>query len=212
MSKRAFCVWATIVAAVCVIAAIPAQAEPRKQRSKAGLEVVPAQVGWPADAWQKMSPEVIQKPPADAVQKVPLGAIQEVPLEPVPSMPMPSMPVPSMPMPAVQKGEITCCPSPGCGCPQQRHVEYRNHCRMKKGAYACAPPVQTVLVVPSGSCCQCAVEVPVCIPACCTDTPQVDAKRGLFGRTRVLYRWCCGFEVEVVFCHNGDLIVHYDGV
>ena len=140
---------------------------------------------------EEVSPQVDY--PADS-QNGPLGAIQGAPFN------------------AVQKGEITCCPSPGCGCPQQRRIEYRNHCRLRKGAFACAPPMQTVLAVPAGGCGQCAVEVPVCIPACCTDAPQVNARRGLLGRTRVLYRWCCGFEVEVVFCGNGDLIVHYDGV
>jgi hypothetical protein len=42
------------------------------------------------------------------------------------------------------------------------------------------------------------------------DAPQVDIRRGLLGRARVLYRWCCGFEVEVVFYGNGNLVVHYD--
>ena len=80
MSKRAFCVLATVVVAASVLFVAPVQAEPRQRRSEAGREVVPAQVGWPADVWQKMPPEVIQKPPVDAVQKVPLGTIQEGPL------------------------------------------------------------------------------------------------------------------------------------
>ena len=202
MSKAATCVLAAVIAAASVIFVVPGQAEPRHRHVEAAWEVVPAPGGHPADSWQRMPPEVIQKPPFDALQKVPPGVLQKGPLEALQPMPLS----------AVQKGEITCCPSPGCGCPQQRRVEYRNHCRLRKGAYACAPPMQIVLAVPDGRCCQCAVEVPVCIPACCTDAPQVEARRGLLGRTRVLYRWCCGFEVEVVFCHDGDLIVHYDGV
>lgn len=202
MSKTTSRLLALTVVTVVEVLTYPAQAEPRHRHLTAGWEVVPAQVGYPADSWQKISPGVVQKAPFDAVQKVPLGVMQKGPLEPIQNMPMA----------AVQKGEIRCCPAPGCGCPQQRRIEYRNHCRLRKGAYACAPPVHTVLVVPGGQCGQCAVEVPVCIPACCTDAPQVEARRGLLGRTRVLYRWCCGFEVEVVFCHDGDLIVHYDGV
>jgi len=202
MSKTATRVFAAVIVAATIVTVAPAQAEPRHRQLAAGWEVVPAQVGYPADSWQKTMPEVIQKPPVDAVQKAPLGVFQKGPL----------YPIQHLPMGAVQKGEIRCCPSPGCGCPQQRRIEYRNHCRMRKGAFACAPSVQTVLLVPAGPCGQCAVEVPVCIPACCTDAPQMQARQGLLGRTRVLYRWCCGFEVEVVFCCNGDLIVHYDGV
>ena len=202
MSRIAVRVLSAVIVAAIIVMVAPARAEPRHRHLQAGWEVVPAQVGYPADSWQKGPLEAIQKGPAEVVQKVPLGVIQKGPLDAVQNMPMA----------AVQKGEITCCPSPGCGCPQQRRIEYRNHCRLRKGAFACAPPVQTVLVVPGGGCGQCAVEVPVCIPACCTDAPQVEARRGLLGRTRVLYRWCCGFEVEVVFCCNGDLIVHYDGV
>lgn len=201
MSKFALSISPIAFAVAMAVSVLPTQAEPRHRRVPTVWDVVLAQQGYPADPWQKEPDlEVIQKPPVDAVQKLPPGVIQKAPLDAVPLMPMP----------AVQRGEITCCPTPGCGCPQQRRIEYRNHCRLRKGVFACAPPVQTVLVVPDGSCCQCAVEVPVCIPACCTDAPQVEARKGLLGRTRVLYRWCCGFEVEIVFCCNGDLIVHYD--
>jgi len=201
MSRLAVSISAIAVVAAMGVSVLPAQAEPRHRHAPAVWEVVPAQPEvYPADPWQKGPLDLIQRPPVDAVQKVPLGVIQKGPLDAPPLMPMP----------AVQKGDITCCPAPGCGCPQQRRIEYRNHCRLRKGVFACAPPVQTVLVVPVDSCGQCAVEVPVCIPACCTDAPQVEARKGLLGRTRVLYRWCCGFEVEVVFCCNGDLIVHYD--
>jgi hypothetical protein len=202
MSKIASRLLALIVVTTAGVLACPAQAEPRHRHTQADGLVIPAQAGYVADPWQKTTPEFIQPAPPDAVQKVPLGVLQKGPLEPVQALPMP----------ALQKGEIPCCPSPGCGCPQQRRIEYRNHCRLRKGTYACAPPVQTVLFVPGGQCGQCAVEVPVCIPACCTDAPQMEARRGLLGRTRVLYRWCCGFEVEVVFTHDGDLIVHYDGL
>jgi hypothetical protein len=201
MSKIAIRLLTPALATVIGVLSYPAQAEPRNRHSTAAWEVLPAPHADAADAVQA-GPEVIQNAPFEAVQKVPLGVMQKGPLDAVPLMPLA----------AVQKGQITCCPSPGCGCPRQRRIDYRNHCRLRKGAYVCAPPVQTVLVVPDGRCGQCAIEVPVWIPACCTDAPQVAARRGLLGRTRVLYRWCCGFEVEVVFCANGDLIVHYDGV
>ncbi len=199
MSKTRRLVLAVSAGLALAVLAIPATAEPRDQRRVAGWESLPPPVGMAAEPWQMGEPSV--------VRKVPWVAAQQPPLEILP--PVPDEAAQSMFMPPVQKGELPC--GPACGCPQQRRIAYRDHRRPpRKGDCLCAPPIQTVLAVPDGSCCQCAVEVPVCIPACCVDAPQVDIRRGLLGRARVLYRWCCGFEVEVVFCGNGNLIVHYD--
>lgn len=199
MSQTRSLVFAVTAVTILAMSAIPATAQPRHQRGAAGWEALPAPVGLAAEPWQTGNPRSVQKTPWEVVP------------QPSPEMlpPPPDATAQKMFMPYVQKGGMPC--GPNCGCPPQRRIEYRNHCRpVRKGDFLCAPPIQTVLAVPDGSSCQGAVEVPVCIPACCTDAPRVEARRGLLGRTRVLYRWCCGFEVEVVFCGNGDLIVHYD--
>lgn len=199
MPKTRSLVLAVTAGVALAVLAIPATAEPRHQHPAAGWEALPVPGGFTAESWQRGGPRFVRKAPWEAVQQPSLEILP----------PAPNDVAQEMLMPSVQKGVLPY--GPACGCPQQRRIEYRNHCRpLRKGDCLCAPPIPTVLAVPAGPCCQCAVEVPVCIPACCTDAPQVEGRRGLLGRTRVLYRWCCGFEVEVVFCGNGDLIVHYD--
>jgi hypothetical protein len=57
----------------------------------------------------------------------------------------------------------------------------------------------------------CYVQVPVCLPVCCTGEPDVDCKRGLLGRDIVEYEWCCGYRVKIVFDRRGDVTVHTFG-
>lgn len=101
-------------------------------------------------------------------------------------------------------------PVGGC-CPKPREIIYRDHtkCPCKHGKCCCPPPIQTVLSV-SDPCnpCGCEVQIPVCLPGTCTDIPRVGTHKGLLGRGYVTYRWCSGAKVEVVFCVNGDIIVH----
>ncbi len=199
MSQAHSLVLAVTAGVALAVLAVPAMAEPRHQHRAAGWETLPVPLALAPEPWQPGAQGVVQKTPWEVVP------------QPSPEilLPPPDAAAQRAFMPSVQKGGIPC--GPNCGCPPQRRIEYRNHCRpLRKGDCLCAPPIQTVLAVPDGSCCPGAVEVPVCLPACCTDAPQVEGRRGLLGRTRVLYRWCCGFEVEVVFCGNGDLIVHYD--
>ena len=179
--------------------AVPALAEPRQPHQPAGREVLPTPTGQLAVPWSRgdyragraASWGPIQPAPQEMVLPLPDDAFQPTPLGMVPKSVLP-------------------CDAP-CGCLRPRRIEYRDHRRPpRKGDCLCAPPIPTALVVPAGLGCQCAVEIPVCLPACCTASPQVEARRGLLGRTRVLYRWCCGLEVELVFCGNGDLIVHFD--
>lgn len=73
----------------------------------------------------------------------------------------------------------------------------------------CQPPVKVVLK-PVDPCTCCAVEVCVCVPACCTGEPCVECGRGLFGRSTVTYTWDCGYSVTVKFKRNGDVIVVSD--
>ena len=96
-----------------------------------------------------------------------------------------------------------CAPQPAC-C-QKPCITYR-HRGPKLCCGCCQPPVPTVLSVKNPCTC-CEIEVPVCLPACCTGEPKVCRGTGLFGRDVVEYEWCCGFSVRVAFKHCGDLIV-----
>lgn len=103
-------------------------------------------------------------------------------------------------------GKVTCC-EPTCS--YNPCIKYVEACRYRK-CCECGPKVQTVLQVKDPCTC-CIVEVPVCIPACCTGEPCVDSKCGLLGNGKVFYRWCCGFEVKVVLTKCGDITVVYLG-
>ena len=74
----------------------------------------------------------------------------------------------------------------------------------------CLPPIETVLEVkvPCG-CDFTTVLIPVCLPACCTDVPQVTCHGGLLGRGIVRYDYCCGVSVKIVIRRAGDFVVHY---
>lgn len=91
----------------------------------------------------------------------------------------------------------------------QRPISYKRHLLGPK-IKSCLPPVEMVLQVQDPCTC-CLVEVPVCIPACCTDVPTMDCHRGLLGRHVVSYNWCCGYHVKVVFDRHGCVTVHYYG-
>ncbi|MEM9657847.1 MAG: hypothetical protein AAF961_05745, partial [Planctomycetota bacterium] len=87
--------------------------------------------------------------------------------------------------------------SPSC-------IVYKMHKQGKRICCDCPPPMRTVLAVenPRDRCCY---AVPVCLPGCCVRPPTVDCRRGLFGRSIVTYRWCCGFEIRVIFRARGDV-------
>jgi hypothetical protein len=74
----------------------------------------------------------------------------------------------------------------------------------------CGPKASQVLLVkdPSDCCCCCTAEIPVCLPACCTN-PKVCYGSGLFGRGIVTYSYDCGCCVTIVFRRCGDVIVKY---
>lgn len=97
-------------------------------------------------------------------------------------------------------------------CCEKPCIVYRHHGRCRKACCTCDPPIQTVLLVKNPADCRCCyVEVPVCIPACCTQPPCVDSRCGLFGRGIVDYEYCCGFRIRVIFRRCGDVVVHYFG-
>ncbi len=81
-----------------------------------------------------------------------------------------------------------------------------------KRAYRCyGAPVHTVLCVDNpADCCKKLFSVPVCVPACCLDTPVcVDSRVGLLGRGHVVYRWKCGFEAVITFRVHGGALIAY---
>jgi hypothetical protein len=104
----------------------------------------------------------------------------------------------ALPLPA------NCCPT--------RCVTYKHHRVGKKVCCCdCTPALPMVLAVKDPCVCGCYVEVPICLPACCTDAPKVCEHGGIFGRDVVEYEWCCGYRVKIIFDRHGDVIVHTFG-
>lgn len=58
-------------------------------------------------------------------------------------------------------------------------------------------------------CTGCRTEVEVCVPDCCTGTPEVFSRDTLIGCGLVRFTWCCGHSVTIRFEHCGDLLVIY---
>ncbi|MDA1050421.1 MAG: hypothetical protein O3C40_08055 [Planctomycetota bacterium] len=141
---------------------------------------------------------------------------QEV--EPLPAPPTPSQqgwyaPAQKMPFQAAQKGAYQAVQK---GAYQKsavvatcvRYVQHRTH---RKVCCDCGQSYQTVLsVIDPRTCCQ--IDVPVCLPSCCTGPPQCSGRNGLLGRGITNYNWCCGYAVRIVVGHHGDVTVHYYGV
>ena len=93
----------------------------------------------------------------------------------------------------------TCCPEP-C-------IVYRTRGHLGRKCYGREPPIKTILLAKNPAGCSCAVEIPICVPACCSRPPHVEDHCGLFGRGIVDYEWCCGFRLKVVFRACGDVVV-----
>jgi hypothetical protein len=98
-------------------------------------------------------------------------------------------------------GCCDCCYNP---CIEYRHAGLRRACCCECGT------IQTVLQVKDPCTC-CVVAVPVCLPVCCTDTPEGCGRCGLFGRSIVRYDYCCGVSIIVTFNKCGDILVTYRG-
>ena len=91
-------------------------------------------------------------------------------------------------------------------CVSYRYHRLGSHCKFDR----CDMHPSIVLVKDPCTCC--CIEVPVCVPCCCTAVCSVDCRHGLFGKTIYEYCWDCGFRMEVAVHKNGDMIVHYYGV
>lgn len=101
------------------------------------------------------------------------------------------------------------------GIPAPPCVSYAHHNTLRRTCKRCdchcTPPITVLMDVTDPTCCTRCLEIPMCIPSCCTDVPTCDSRVGLLGRGRVNYEWCCGYRVEVVFKRNGDVVVHSFG-
>lgn len=114
--------------------------------------------------------------------------------------PAPPAVAPAVAAPAVKVATcepVKCCvlcykQHPGCGC-------YDSCKRME------------LMLQMKDPCTCCLVEVPVCIPACCTTAPTVCCHKGFLHRQVVEYSWSCGFKLKVIFNKHGSAVVHYFG-
>ena len=88
-------------------------------------------------------------------------------------------------------------------------ISYRHH-HLGPKCRCCQPPINMILQVKEPCGC-CLIDVPVCVPGCCAGVPEVQCRRGLFGRQIVTYDWCCGNHLKIVMTRHGDLTVHYFG-
>jgi hypothetical protein len=150
-----------------------------------------------------------QADPAQSLEALPIPgpAVQQgwsAPTQKMPTQKMQYQAVQKMPYQAVQKGAY----QKGAVATCVRYVQHRPH---RKTCCDCGPSYQTVLTVIDPRSC-CAIDVPVCLPACCTGQPQCNGRNGLFGRGITSYDWCCGYSVRIVVGHHGDVTVHYYGV
>ncbi|HEX5105730.1 MAG TPA: hypothetical protein VFV87_18045 [Pirellulaceae bacterium] len=102
-----------------------------------------------------------------------------------------------------------CC-TPTEICKDPRCISYKSH-RFLRCKWDPCHTQKTVLQVPDYCCC-CLVEVPVCIPACCSGAPTVCSHCGHFGHDVVEYSWCCGYHLKVVFDKCGNVVVHSYGL
>jgi hypothetical protein len=156
-------------------------------------------------------------------RQVPLGSADVSPAEaplPAPLDEVPRSPLDSR-MAARVEGPLLDMPeqlfayrppsSSGCCAakPRIHHVRCGLFGRLRSSG---KPTLHMVLLAKDPTkCCDCVIQIPVCISGCCTDTPKVSGGRGLLGRGFVDYRWRCGAMVRVVFRKCGDIIVHYYG-
>ena len=101
--------------------------------------------------------------------------------------------------------------APACdACCKPVCIKYLHHCTVRKTCCGC-DTIKSVLCVTDPCCCGKTVEVPVCLPCDCTDTPKICDRCTILGRSSVTYKWCCGYKVKVVFDRCGNVTVHSYG-
>ena len=119
-------------------------------------------------------------------------------------------PAPASAASAAAKSAGGACCVPTELCKEPRCISYKSH-RFLRCKWDPCNTQKVVLQVPDYCCC-CLVEVPVCIPACCSGAPTVCSHGGHFGRDVVEYSWCCGYHLKVVFDRCGNVVVHSYGL
>jgi hypothetical protein len=108
-------------------------------------------------------------------------------------------PVPCAPVPCAPVSCAPCAPT----------ITYVHHGRLPCGC-CCTTPIQTALEVKIPCGCTCTTTlIPVCLPSCCTGTPQVTCHWGPLGRGVVRYDYCCGVSVKIIVQRCGNFVVHY---
>ncbi len=144
-----------------------------------------------------------QPEPAESLEALPIpGPVQQgwyAPTQKMQYQAVQKMPYQAEQKGAYQKGAVATC---------VRYVQHHPH---RKTCCDCGSSYQTVLTVIDPKSC-CAIDVPVCLPSCCTGQPLGSGRNGLFGRGITSYSWCCGYSVRIVVGHHGDVTVHYYGV
>jgi hypothetical protein len=119
---------------------------------------------------------------------------------PAPPEAAPEAPLPAAPMTAAPAA-VEYSPAP-C-------ISYRTHFAARR-MLRCQRQVEMMMTVDNpADCDRCTVNVPLCIPCCCTGAPSVQSDCSLLGRGTVQYCWDCGFRATVVFRARGDIVVHY---
>lgn len=93
----------------------------------------------------------------------------------------------------------------------RRPIRYVQHCPLKRTCCGCGTSHKTTLAV-YDPCTRCMIDVPVCLPGCCTGPPLAGGRSGLFGQGITNFAWCCGYKVRVVVSKHGAVTVHYYGV
>lgn len=69
------------------------------------------------------------------------------------------------------------------------------------------PPPQHIVLQVCHPCTGCTIDVPVCVPACCTGAPTVCFRNTLIGNGKTVFEWCCGYQVVVRYTHCGYRVV-----
>jgi hypothetical protein len=132
-----------------------------------------------------------------------------------PTQPAVEMPTPVMSTPATaQAGPVAEAPASAAGstaeCCPIPCIKYRTHLSARLMLCSTNQIQVTMSVDNPADCKGCKIEVPMCVPCCCTGEPTVTSDCGLLGRGIVEYCGPCGFKAKVVFRPTlRDVIVHY---
>ena len=167
-----------------------------------------------ADARNRLLRFVVQEPIPAPATEIPPPQEQLVPsrpsFQPAPRLPAPKSPLQRLSVQKaptygpVQSGAVYHKPQ---AAPKIRYVQHFPH---KRSCCGCQTTLDAVLTVEDPRTCR-LIDVPVCLPGCCTGKPSVHGHAGILRRGVTAYHWPCGYKVRVVIDHHGDVIVHYFG-